>query len=279
MLFNRLFRAANARPAAPPRPTARLSVERLDDRIVPAKLSVSDATILEGNAGTTTAAVVVSLDAPASKPVTVNYATANGTAIAGADYLSTAGTLTFARGETHKTIQIPVTGDRVREPDETFFVNLSGAQGARIADGTGVVTVADNEPRISIGDAEGTPEVGYVGDPLLGNTYTIYPTLIFTVSLATAYDEAVTVNYATADGTALAGVDYVAASGTLTFEPGETTKIIAVQVTGNFLQLDEWFSVNLSGVSGNAQILDGQGIGTIHYAGFPSEQGAYWYWY
>jgi endoglucanase len=88
--------------------------------------------------------------------VTVNYATGSGTAVAGADYLTTAGRLTFARGETSKTLQIPVIGDRVREPDETLFVNLSGAQGARIADGRGVVTITDDEPRVSIGDAAGT---------------------------------------------------------------------------------------------------------------------------
>jgi hypothetical protein len=60
-------------------------------------------------------------------------------------------------------------------------------------------------------------------------------------------------------------VDYVAASGTLTFAPGETTKTITVQVLGNDYGLDEWFYVNLGGASGNAQVVDGQGIGTIHY--------------
>ena len=269
MLFNRLFRPATARAATPqPRAATRLSVEALDDRIVPAKLSVGDATVLEGNVGTTIAAVVASLDAPASKTVTVNYATANGTAVSGADYQATSGTLTFARGETRKTILIPVSGDRVREPNEMLVVNLSGAQGAKIADGKGAVTITDDEPRISIGDAAVTFSWNYpdLGQPVL----TFGTELTFTVSLATAYDEAVTVNYATADGTAVEGASYQATSGTLTFAPGETTKTVTVEGISNFSGLDEWFAVNLSVASGNVQITDGLGIGTIHSDGPPS---------
>jgi hypothetical protein len=165
--------------------------------------------------------------------------------------------LTFAAGETSKTIAVPIYGDRLSEPDETFFVNLSGAQRAKIADHTGVVTVVDDEPRIGIGDAAGTAV--YTSDGTAGTTLT------FTVSLATAYDQEVTVSYATADGTATAGVDYVATSGTLTFAPGETVRSITVQVLGNDYGLDELFYVTLGGASGNAQIVDGQGVGTIHY--------------
>lgn len=244
------------RPAA--RSSARLSVEELDARIVPARLSVADVTIVEGNSGTQYAQVSVRLDAPRWQTVSVNYATSAGSATAGSDYDAVSGTLTFARGQTLKTLLVPVHGDRLSEPDETFAVSLSGARGATISDGTGVVTIADNEPRLSIGNAEGT--VVYDLDGNVTGT-----TLHFTVSLALAYDQPVTVNYATADGTATAGVDYLAASGTLTFAPGETTKTIAVTALGNFAGVDRWFSVNLDEASANAQVFDGQGIGTIHY--------------
>jgi hypothetical protein len=152
---------------------------------------------------------------------------------------------------------VPVYGDRSAEANESFAVTLGGAQRAKIGDGTGVVTIVEDEPRVSIGDAAGT--VVATTDGTLGTTLT------FAVSLAAAYDQAVTVGYATVDGTATAGADYAAVSGALTFAPGETTKTIAVQVLGNDSGIDEVFYVNLSGASGNAQIVDGQGVGTVHY--------------
>jgi chitinase len=251
MFFNR------PRRPAPPRPVARLSVEPLDERIVPARLSVADATIVEGNTGTRYAQVAVRLDAPGGRTVTVNYATAGGSATAGSDFTAVSGQLTFAPGQTVKTVLVPVHGDRVAEPNETVAVVLSGARHASIRDGTGVVTITDDEPRLSVGDAWGTV-VSHL-DGVSGTT------LHFTVSLAMAYDQAVTVNYATADGTATAGVDYLAAAGTLTFAPGETTKTIAVTTTANFAFGTLQFSIKLTGASANAQILDDQGVGSIYY--------------
>jgi hypothetical protein len=219
---------------------------------VPSTLAVGDATIIEGNAGTRYALVSVTLNAPSTRVVTVKYATADSTARAGSDYGSASGTLTFARGETHKTIAVPVHGDRSAESDESFGIRLSGARNARIGDGRGLVTIVEDEPRLRVGDAAGTVDFH------LDGTIT-RATLLFTVSLATAYDQAVTVDYATADGTATAGLDYLPASGTLTFAPGETTKTIEVEAWGPWKQ----FYVNLSGASGNAHILDGQGVGTV----------------
>ena len=157
--------------------------------------------------------------------MTVNYSTADETAIAGLDYGAASGKLTFARGQTSKTILVPVIGDRLGEQDETFAVRLSGAKNARIDDGTGVVTIRDDELHVSIGDA------GIVE----GNSGTTLMT--FTVSLSAAPHEAVTVDYATQDGdyygSAYAGEDYRAASGRLTFAPGETTKTITIEVFGD----------------------------------------------
>ena len=98
--------------------------------------------------------------------------------------------------------------------------------------------------------------------------------MTFTVSLSAAYDQAVTVNYATLDGAVTADQSYltvamrartiVATSGTLTFAPGETTKTITVEIIGDpYSELNEMFVVNLSGASANALIIDHQGFGTI----------------
>jgi Calx-beta domain-containing protein len=223
---------------------SRLSMETLDDRIVPAKLSVGDAVILEGNAGIQYALVNVTLDIPVSKTVSVNYATANGTAVGGSDYVAASGTVTFAPGETSKTIQVSVIGDRTQEFDETFFIDLRSARGAKIGNGHGVVTIEDNEPRIGIYD------VVNFGEP----SYT------FTVILAQPYDEPVTVDFATMDGTMYAGVNYVATSGSLAFAPGETTKTITVDVIDvpSSWQGGRYFYVQLSNPSANA-LLSGNG--------------------
>lgn len=210
-----------------------------------ASLTVSDVSVVEGNVGTQYAAVVVRLDAPANKVVSVNYGTTNGTAAAGSDYSAVSGKLTFASGETSKTIQVPINGDRIGELDETFFVKIHGAKNAKIADATGVVTILDDEPRISIqGDS--------VAEGSSGTTL-----LTFTVSLSIALSEAVTVDYATQDGTAIAGEDYLAAFGTLTFAPGETTKSITIEILADTTaEPTETFSVILSNASANASIAE-----------------------
>ena len=206
-----------------PRPL-RPHLEALDDRVLlsgmPA-LAMGSTSIVEGNAGTQYAAVVVSPLQAQRQTVTVSYGTADGTATtAGNDYLATSGKLSFAPGQTSKTILVPVLGDRIGEADESFSVKLHGAKNAKIAGGRGVVTILDDEPRLRIGDvaiAEGND-----GTRLF----------TFTVSLSAACDQAVTVDFATQDGSALAGEDYVATSGTLTFAPGETTRTITVAVLG-----------------------------------------------
>ena len=194
----------------------------------------------------------MTLSTASSEPVTVAFATANGTATAGSDYQAASGTVTFAPGETTKTVTVLVNGDRVGEPNETFLVNLSGATGgAVIIDGQGVGTIVDDEPRISIGDV--ARKEGNSGTTLF----------VFTVTLSAASDVPVTVNFATANGTAKAGEDYDAQSGTLTFAPGETSKTITIVVRGDKKrEADETFFVNLSGASA-ALILDGRGLGTI----------------
>jgi hypothetical protein len=215
-------------------------------------VSISDVTVTEGNSGTRTANFLVSLSAPYSQEVTVNFATADGTATAGSDYQAVMDTLTFAPGETSKTITVLVNGDRLAEPNETFFVNLSGAANATIADSQGVGTIVDDEPRISINNVS----------QVEGNSGTTV--FRFTVALSAIYDQDVTVFFQTFDGTATAGSDYQAQSGWLTFKAGETVAYIDVIVYGDMThEPDETFYVQLSGASDNAWIEDDLALGFI----------------
>jgi Calx-beta domain/FG-GAP-like repeat len=214
-------------------------------------VSITDVARKEGQSGTTLFVFIVTLSAASDVPVTINYGTLDGTARAGEDYTAaTFQTLTFAPGQTTTNIIVAVMGDRQAEADEYFNVNLSSPN-AHVADSRGIGTILDDEPRISITDV--ARKEGRSGTTRF----------VFTVTLSAAYDVPVTVNYATADGTAKAGEDYVAKSGTLTFAPGQTTKRIAVRVKGEWKnEADETFFVNLSGAT-NAMLVDPTGLGTI----------------
>lgn len=108
-------------------------------------ITIGDVGIREGNSGIKNAVFTVTLDTSPGQQVTVDYATANGSAKAPADYTATAGTLTFSPGQTTKTIPVAVRGDRRDERNEAFFVNLSNATNASIADGQGRATIRDND--------------------------------------------------------------------------------------------------------------------------------------
>jgi hypothetical protein len=220
-------------------------------------LSVSDATRVEGNSGTAKLNFTVSLSQAATGPVTVQYGTANGTASAGSVYTAKSGTLTFAAGQTSKTVSVAVLGDTAVEANETLTLNLSGVSGATIADGSGTGTITNDDvaapvlPSLSVSDA--TRVEGNSGTAKLN----------FTVSLSQAATGPVTVQYGTANGTASAGSDYKAKSGTLTFAAGETSKTVSVTVSGDTaVEANETLTLNLSGASG-ATIADGSGTGTI----------------
>jgi parallel beta-helix repeat protein len=112
--------------------------------VVPS-VSIEDAFVTEGNAGTTSAVFTVRLSAAAGQTVTVNFVTSNGTASAPADYTATSGVVTFTSGAVTRTMTVPVEGDTSVEPDETFTVTLSNAAGATIADGVATGTIADDD--------------------------------------------------------------------------------------------------------------------------------------
>lgn len=216
------------------------------------------------NEGTGTATFTVTLSGAASTPVTVAYASEDGTALAGSDYTAVTGTLTFAPGELRKTISVPINDDTVFEGPETFRINLSGpSDNAFIADGLGLgtihddgtgtvpdgVTPTDDRPKASINDVIVNEAAG---------------TATFTVTLAGSATTPVTVDFATADGTAKAGLDYTAVTGTVTFAPGETSQSITVPILNDTVyEGGETFTVNLRNPSSNAVISDPLGQGTI----------------
>lgn len=111
----------------------------------PVVLAVADASVLEGHKGTRRLDLTVTLSRSSDAPVTVNYATANGTAVATLDYNATSGTLTFQPGETSRTISVSIKGDRKREANETFSVQLSNAVGATIEDGVATGTILNDD--------------------------------------------------------------------------------------------------------------------------------------
>ena len=194
------------------------------------------------------------LTSPSDEFVTIGFATSNGSATAGGDYNAASGILSFAPGQTSKTVTVLVNGDRIGEPNETFVVNLSSPTNAAIADGQGLGTILDDEPRISIADM--TTKEGN------GKKTTL---LTFTVTLSAAYDQAVTMSYRTVDGTATTSDgDYIAKTGTLTFNPGETTKTITIEAKAdNKKESNETFYLDLINNSSNSLLTKCRGIGTI----------------
>src|SRR5262249_26832683 len=146
---------------------------------------------------------------------------ADGTATAGSDYTAASGSVTFAAGETTKPVTVSVTGDTAYEPDETVKRNITDTGGNALGSGTGTISNDDSQPAVSAPGAA-------VAE---GNSGTA--ALTFTVSLSNLSYQTVRVDYATADGTAAAGSDYAATSGTLTFAPGQTSKTVTVTVNGD----------------------------------------------
>jgi choice-of-anchor B domain-containing protein len=197
--------------------------------------------------------LAVTLSAPSAQTVTVNWATADGTATAGVDYTPGAGTLTFLPGATVQPIDVTMLPDALAEPAETLFVNLSGATGATIADAQGVATILDNDttPTISIGDAS----------VVEGDTGT--REVVFTVTQSQPIAQTTAVGFMTMDETAVSPSDFTAQSGTITFPGGTTTRTVTVLVNGDPVnEVDEEFHVHLVAPV-NATLGNDHGIATI----------------
>jgi hypothetical protein len=186
-------------------------------------------------------------------PVSVDYASANGTAVAPGDYTAVAGELTFnPGGSLTQTVNVQTINDSLFEATETFTLGLSGATNATISNATGTGTILDNggAPGISALDATANEGDGVIE---------------FTVVLLPAAGQPVTVDWATADGTATSPADFIADSGSITFAPGETSKIIPVTIIDDDDDgVDKTFSLVLSNpIPPNTSVVDATAVGTI----------------
>jgi predicted outer membrane repeat protein len=231
-----------------PRGTATI----LDDDPLPT-LSISDVSVTEGIAGGV-APFTVTLSAPSGRPVSVGFTTVDQTATAGEDYTAASGTLTFAAGETSKTIAVAILSDSGAEPAETFAVDLRDPVNAGLGEARGTGTITDTPPAFTLSIADASVQEGNTGSRNVS----------FTVTLSRLTTFPVTVRYDTADGTAEAGSDYVAASGVLSFEAGQTSRTITIVVNGDTTaEPDETFFVDLSAPTTFVVIARGRATGTI----------------
>jgi|GEM_PF-2265138 len=212
-----------------------------DDK--PSLSIASMVSVTEGEKGKANAEILVSLSASVSQTVTVAYKTTDGTAKStgtAADFVNTKGTLTFKAGETSQKIIVPIVDDKLTEKNETFTVTLSSAKGALLdtSAAKSKITIVDNnsvaeKPVLSV-----TADFSEVSEGEDAN---------FTVNLSAPSTKTVTVKYAAANGSAKMGSDFEKTTGTLTFEPGETTQSVFVPVLfDDENEANELFSLKLS---------------------------------
>jgi len=209
----------------------------------------SNAAVTEG----ASSAFTVTKAGTTSNSCSVNYATANGTATSGSDYSAKSGTLTFTSAQTSQAVNVTTIDDSVVESAETFTMSLSSPTGGSTVGtpGSATATINDNDTAaasFSIADASQDE----------GNT------MVLTVTRSGTTSTAVGVSFATANNTAIAGSDYTAASGTLSFAAGQTSKTVSVNIlTDSIAESPETFFVNLTNPTGGATISDAQAVGTI----------------
>jgi hypothetical protein len=206
------------------------------------QLSINDVTVMEGDSGSVNAVFTVSMSpASSASTVTVDFVTSNGSATQPGDYSAVNGTLTFAPGQTTRTIIVPVNGDTIPEPSETFFVNLNNPTNADIADDQGQGTIVDN-------DASGNFQFGAA--TVTANEGDGHATVTITRTGDTS--GGATVRYETSDGTALQKSDYIFGAGVVQFGPGDTSKTVNILLVDDvYVEGSETFNVNLSSPSGN----------------------------
>jgi hypothetical protein len=180
--------------------------------------------VTEGTGSPVVVSVPVRLSEPSTSTVTASWRTANYEAKAPADFVAASGTVTFAPGETRKSVRVTVVGDDISEYREAFLVVFSNATNARITGyGLSFVYIHDNDPLPSIRPGGASALEGSL-DP---------KTMLVPVRLSKRSGRTVSVAWRTSDYQATASADYVAASGTVTFAPGETVRTVPVKVVGD----------------------------------------------
>lgn len=220
--------------------------------------SVSNVSLAEGPAGgSTMARFTVTLSQAQSVELSVNYATADNSAMAGINYQPARGSLTFPAGVTSRTIDVPVLGNATVEPDKTFFVNLSGnSEGTAIARAQGTGTILNDDlPPAAL------PGIGVANTSASANGRASQ--LIFTVTRQGDPASPASVFYYTSSSSAQAGMDYTPASGILKFAPGETARQVVVRLSGsNGASSSKSLTLNLTAAQG-AVLLNRQAIGSF----------------
>jgi hypothetical protein len=224
----------------------------IDDEVEP-YLSVNNPSVAAASTATTLD-FTVSLTSATPNPVTVSYATSNNSAVAGTQYTAATGSLTFAAGTTVQTVPVTVLPDTVKKADTNFYLNLSAPTNAVLSNsyyGLGTILNTAVLPGLSVGDVT-------IPRPTSGSS-----SAVFTITLAPASPNTVTVGYATSDGTAVASTDYTSTSGTATFSPGQTSKQVTVPVLANSAHTNNlYYYLNLSAPV-DAQLLRSYGIGYL----------------
>jgi len=220
---------------------------------------ISNATVAEGSNGQRTVVdVELTLTATSTNSIFVDYQTANGSAtIAGNDYEAAAGQVEFKPNELTKTVRLVVLGDDAEEAIETFFLNLTDVSAnAQLIDDQSSISIIDDDQQ------QFTPDITITDVKLREGNDRALPEFQFVVTLSATSSTPVTVDFSTAGGTADSS-DFVAKTGTLTFEPGERSKTVDIEVRGDeIVESDETFFVDLTNASGGV-LSDAQGQGTI----------------
>ena len=232
------------------------SILTITDDDPPPKISINDATIVEGNSGGLVLAnVTLTLSTVSGKPISVTLTATPGTAAGSSvDYDFSTTTANIPAGSTSQQIPFLVRGDTIYEDDETFTVSLSNPTNVTIDRGTATITIPNDDPVPGI----------TIHDRTLTENDSGTRSFNFFVTLTNGNSKGISVQFSTADGSAKAGSDYVATSGTVTFPPDSGfAGRITVVVNGDVLfEPDENFFVNLTNPT-NATLINSQGVGTI----------------
>lgn len=221
----------------------------------PPTISVNDLTVNELNSGTSNASFVVNLSAASTQPIMVAFSSADGTASAGSDYTAVQGTLTFSPGTTLQVINVPIIGDTVSEPNETFTINLNNPANATIAKAQGTCTINNDDT------AQATPGTLQFS----ASSYNVAEggSIDIMVTRTGGTGGAVSVNYSISNGSATSGSDYTATNGTVSFANGDSaSKVFTIRtVDDTQVEGNETVILTLSGASGGATL--GLGSATL----------------
>ncbi|HEX7317620.1 MAG TPA: Calx-beta domain-containing protein [Pyrinomonadaceae bacterium] len=221
-----------------------------DDATPTVSLAIDDVSVVEGNTGTTDAVLTVSLSAPTAKTVKVDYRPTGGE---GTEIVPFGGTLTFAPGETSKTITVKVLGDLRYEQNEQFGALLTNPRNALMPDNVGLVTIINDEPPPTLSIDDVTVTEGDEGTK----------TIEFVVSLSVDTESPVSFSFTTVPGTAAENQDYMRTFGASGIGFGVTRRTISVNIRNDTIpEPNETFTVMLSNPDG-ATIADAEGVCTI----------------